>query len=383
MTPPPPPPTEPPGRLGARRYRRHAVRRRRHAAERHVHRQGLGRRRLGHGGRVPLRLHLAHRRRHHRRARRVDPAEREQLGQGRRDDPRVADGRLGARRSCSSRRRKGMAFQRRARAGGGSVSTAGSLSAAPRWVKLQRNGNLFSAYESADGVNWTLVGTDTIRDGDDRLRRPGGHEPHDGRGRDVHVRQRQYPVAEAGSRKLEAGSWKLIADSVIADYSASSMQPQDLERIAKTALRELGAGDPPLTITADGQPDRWRVERRRKRSRDSYDPRRAAGRRRVTSASRSSINSAADRNDCRRARSSGEQIVSPKKLLELSGRGMEDLAGVAIDEVEAERGGPSGGDAGARASVAAGRRRQHRDPGRRVRLSVRDRPGWRACGRSR
>jgi hypothetical protein len=38
------------------------------------------------------------------------------------------------------------------------------------------------------------------------------------------------------------------------------MQPQDLERIAKTALRELGAGDPPLTITADGKPDRWRVD---------------------------------------------------------------------------------------------------------------------------
>jgi hypothetical protein len=37
------------------------------------------------------------------------------------------------------------------------------------------------------------------------------------------------------------------------------MQPQDLERIAKLALRELGAGDPPLTITADAQPDRWRL----------------------------------------------------------------------------------------------------------------------------
>ena len=57
---------------------------------------------------------------------------------------------------------KGLAFQRRAIADGVSASTAGSLSAAPRWVKLQRNGNLFSAYESADGVNWTLVGTDTI-----------------------------------------------------------------------------------------------------------------------------------------------------------------------------------------------------------------------------
>jgi hypothetical protein len=38
------------------------------------------------------------------------------------------------------------------------------------------------------------------------------------------------------------------------------MEPLDLERIAKTALRELGIGDPPLTITADGQPDRWRLE---------------------------------------------------------------------------------------------------------------------------
>jgi hypothetical protein len=37
------------------------------------------------------------------------------------------------------------------------------------------------------------------------------------------------------------------------------MQPQDLERIAKAVLRELGAGDPPLTITADGRPDRWRL----------------------------------------------------------------------------------------------------------------------------
>jgi hypothetical protein len=57
---------------------------------------------------------------------------------------------------------KGMAFQRRALGGGVSTSTSGTFSAAPRWVKLQRNGNLFSAYESADGVNWTLVGTESI-----------------------------------------------------------------------------------------------------------------------------------------------------------------------------------------------------------------------------
>ena len=57
---------------------------------------------------------------------------------------------------------KGMAFQRRPQTNGGSVNTAGTLSTPPRWVKLQRNGNLFSAYESANGTTWTLVGTETI-----------------------------------------------------------------------------------------------------------------------------------------------------------------------------------------------------------------------------
>jgi hypothetical protein len=37
------------------------------------------------------------------------------------------------------------------------------------------------------------------------------------------------------------------------------MESEDVERIARSALRELGAGDPPVTITAEGQPDRWRL----------------------------------------------------------------------------------------------------------------------------
>ena len=38
------------------------------------------------------------------------------------------------------------------------------------------------------------------------------------------------------------------------------MDPMDLERIAKAALRELGAGDPPLTVTlAGGEPDCWHI----------------------------------------------------------------------------------------------------------------------------
>jgi putative Ig domain-containing protein len=57
---------------------------------------------------------------------------------------------------------KGTAFQRRRSSGADSVSTTGSSSAAPRWVRLERSGNLFSAFESADGINWTFVGSDTI-----------------------------------------------------------------------------------------------------------------------------------------------------------------------------------------------------------------------------
>jgi hypothetical protein len=37
------------------------------------------------------------------------------------------------------------------------------------------------------------------------------------------------------------------------------MEAQDVERIARIALRELGAGDPPISVTPDTQPDRWRI----------------------------------------------------------------------------------------------------------------------------
>src|SRR4051812_13672567 len=57
---------------------------------------------------------------------------------------------------------KGAAFQRRAVTDGTSVSTAGSASRAPRWVRLTRSGNTFTAYESSDGTSWTQVGSDTI-----------------------------------------------------------------------------------------------------------------------------------------------------------------------------------------------------------------------------
>jgi regulation of enolase protein 1 (concanavalin A-like superfamily) len=36
------------------------------------------------------------------------------------------------------------------------------LSAAPYWVRLDRAGDTLTAYQSADGSNWTVVSTDTI-----------------------------------------------------------------------------------------------------------------------------------------------------------------------------------------------------------------------------
>jgi phosphatidylserine/phosphatidylglycerophosphate/cardiolipin synthase-like enzyme len=57
---------------------------------------------------------------------------------------------------------KGLAYQRRLAKGGESVSTAGGAGMAPAWVKLERRGNTLRAFRSADGVTWTLVGTDSF-----------------------------------------------------------------------------------------------------------------------------------------------------------------------------------------------------------------------------
>jgi regulation of enolase protein 1 (concanavalin A-like superfamily) len=57
---------------------------------------------------------------------------------------------------------KGVAFQRRPTDGGTSVSTSGTSSTAPHWVKLVKSGTTISGYESADGIDWTLVGSDTF-----------------------------------------------------------------------------------------------------------------------------------------------------------------------------------------------------------------------------
>jgi phosphatidylserine/phosphatidylglycerophosphate/cardiolipin synthase-like enzyme/regulation of enolase protein 1 (concanavalin A-like superfamily) len=57
---------------------------------------------------------------------------------------------------------KGLAFQRRIETAGISTNTSGGTFSAPRWVKIDRAGTTITAFQSADGTNWTPVGTDTI-----------------------------------------------------------------------------------------------------------------------------------------------------------------------------------------------------------------------------
>jgi hypothetical protein len=57
---------------------------------------------------------------------------------------------------------KGLAFQRRTSTGGTSASTAGPLSTAPKWVRVQRTGSTFTAAWSNDATSWTTVGSVTI-----------------------------------------------------------------------------------------------------------------------------------------------------------------------------------------------------------------------------
>jgi len=57
---------------------------------------------------------------------------------------------------------QGWAFQRRLSTNGISYNQAGPTGTAPGWVRLVREGSLFSAYRSTDGTSWSLIGTDTI-----------------------------------------------------------------------------------------------------------------------------------------------------------------------------------------------------------------------------
>lgn len=57
---------------------------------------------------------------------------------------------------------KGLAFQRRPAAGELSVHASGGTGRAPVWVKLERRGTAITAFRSADGAAWTMVGSETL-----------------------------------------------------------------------------------------------------------------------------------------------------------------------------------------------------------------------------
>jgi hypothetical protein len=57
---------------------------------------------------------------------------------------------------------KGVAYQRRVGPGLPSSSTAGPLTKAPGWVKLERRGSTITALWSKDSTSWTVIGSDVV-----------------------------------------------------------------------------------------------------------------------------------------------------------------------------------------------------------------------------
>ncbi|NQT23875.1 aryl-sulfate sulfotransferase [candidate division KSB1 bacterium] len=56
----------------------------------------------------------------------------------------------------------GTAFQRRIQDGESSFNTGGTSATTPHWVRLIREGNLYTGYESSDGEHWEYVGSETV-----------------------------------------------------------------------------------------------------------------------------------------------------------------------------------------------------------------------------
>ena len=56
----------------------------------------------------------------------------------------------------------GTGLQWRSATDGGSSYVPGPYITAPVWLRLKRQGDLFTGYTSLDGVNWTLIGSQTV-----------------------------------------------------------------------------------------------------------------------------------------------------------------------------------------------------------------------------
>ena len=60
----------------------------------------------------------------------------------------------------------GLAFRTRKSTKGGTSQVSGGAGAAPMWLKLERRSSSLTAFRSADGVNWSTIGTVKLIDGD-------------------------------------------------------------------------------------------------------------------------------------------------------------------------------------------------------------------------
>jgi regulation of enolase protein 1 (concanavalin A-like superfamily) len=56
----------------------------------------------------------------------------------------------------------GVLFERRLTTAGATAETITGGVPVPYWLRMVRAGNLFTAYRSADGITWTLVGSATV-----------------------------------------------------------------------------------------------------------------------------------------------------------------------------------------------------------------------------
>jgi hypothetical protein len=56
----------------------------------------------------------------------------------------------------------GVAFQHRAQTGAATANLQAPGLTPPYWVRMARTGNTFTAYRSAQGANWTSMGSVTI-----------------------------------------------------------------------------------------------------------------------------------------------------------------------------------------------------------------------------
>jgi hypothetical protein len=93
----------------------------------------------------------------------------------------------------------GLACQHRVATGGAPVHTSGGSGTAPRWVRLVRSGNTFTAFTSTKGTSRALVERDTNGDGRDDLRRAADHEPQERHAGGDDDREREHHAAMNGA----------------------------------------------------------------------------------------------------------------------------------------------------------------------------------------